>query len=367
VRIEARTLTDGGQTALDVAGWLAEWLGEARTSLDLALYHFELAPETATVVGDALRSAHARGVAVRILYNLDFPNPIPVPPPPNTDDDLILSLGVEERSVSGIPDLMHHKFVVCDGNSVWMGSMNWTDDSWSRQENVIALVRNEQVAYAYRLAFEQLWETRDVRRSGRVEPRPVNDGETLIRPWFSPKYGEDRSHRIAKYLGRAVERVRVASPVITAAPILGTLAQIAAERRVDLAGVVDLTQMREVRHQWSLEGVSMWKIPLLETVLGHAAFSAKPSTPWQPEGSLHDFMHAKVVVADDVVFLGSFNLSRSGESNAEDVLEIHDTALADRLAAFVDEIRARYPRADLAAPDLAAPPLKGAQAPLKSR
>ena len=56
-------------------------------------------------------------------------------------------------------------------------------------------------------------------------------------------------------------------------------------------------------------------------------------------------MHAKVVVADDVAFVGSFNLSRSGERNAEDVLEIHDAAIADRLATFVDQIRGRYPPA----------------------
>jgi phosphatidylserine/phosphatidylglycerophosphate/cardiolipin synthase-like enzyme len=55
-------------------------------------------------------------------------------------------------------------------------------------------------------------------------------------------------------------------------------------------------------------------------------------------------MHAKVTVVDDVVFAGSFNLSRSGEQNAENVLEIEDPSLADRLAAFVDEVRARYPR-----------------------
>ena len=54
-------------------------------------------------------------------------------------------------------------------------------------------------------------------------------------------------------------------------------------------------------------------------------------------------MHAKLTIADDTVFLGSFNLSRSGEMNAENVLEIADAALADRLAAFVDELRARYP------------------------
>jgi phosphatidylserine/phosphatidylglycerophosphate/cardiolipin synthase-like enzyme len=74
-----------------------------------------------------------------------------------------------------------------------------------------------------------------------------------------------------------------------------------------------------------------------------APFSGKPSTPWEPEGTPHDFMHAKVTVADDVVFTGSFNLSRSGERNAEDVLEIHDADLAERLAAYVDEVRALYP------------------------
>jgi phosphatidylserine/phosphatidylglycerophosphate/cardiolipin synthase-like enzyme len=55
-------------------------------------------------------------------------------------------------------------------------------------------------------------------------------------------------------------------------------------------------------------------------------------------------MHAKVTVADDTVFVGSFNLSRSGEMNAENVLEIEDAEIAERLAGFVDEVRARYPR-----------------------
>ncbi len=64
----------------------------------------------------------------------------------------------------------------------------------------------------------------------------------------------------------------------------------------------------------------------------------KRSTPWGP-GTVHDFMHAKVTITDDVVFLGSFNLSHSGEQNAENVLEIHDPALAERLAGFVDSVR----------------------------
>ena len=50
-------------------------------------------------------------------------------------------------------------------------------------------------------------------------------------------------------------------------------------------------------------------------------------------------MHAKVTVADDAVFVGSYNLSRSGEMNAENVVEIESPELAERLAAYVDEIR----------------------------
>jgi phosphatidylserine/phosphatidylglycerophosphate/cardiolipin synthase-like enzyme len=81
----------------------------------------------------------------------------------------------------------------------------------------------------------------------------------------------------------------------------------------------------------------------LASVLEHADFRGKPSTRWTPE-SVHDFMHAKVTVADDRVFAGSFNLSRSGEQNAENVLELDDPELAERLAAFIDGVRERYPR-----------------------
>jgi phosphatidylserine/phosphatidylglycerophosphate/cardiolipin synthase-like enzyme len=54
-------------------------------------------------------------------------------------------------------------------------------------------------------------------------------------------------------------------------------------------------------------------------------------------------MHAKVTVVDDTVFTGSYNLSGAGQENAENILEIQDERLADRMAAFIDELRERYP------------------------
>ena len=129
--------------------------------------------------------------------------------------------------------------------------------------------------------------------------------------------------------------------MITSAPVLATLAQRIADGRGDIAGCVDATQVDDVLRQWRADGGVTWKIPLLEQVL-RGEFSGKNSTPWAP-GSLHDFMHAKLVVADDTVFVGSFNLSHSGEQNAENVLELADEKIAAQLSAYVDEVRRRYP------------------------
>src|SRR5215210_4941216 len=201
--ITVRTLTDGGQTAAEIAALLAGFLRKGNRSLDVAAYDFHLRPETAAVVGDAIRGAAARGVRVRLLYNVDHPNPVPVPPPPEPDAQLIASLGVPAHAVAGVPDLMHHKYVVRDEADVLTGSTNWTDESWSRQENVIALVASRAVADRFARNFAELWEDGNVELSGRVDPVPADVGGTPVRAWFSPGYGDALSHRIGKRIGRA--------------------------------------------------------------------------------------------------------------------------------------------------------------------
>ena len=344
--VELRTLTDGGQAAPEIAGEIATFLNDARESLDLALYDVRLESDAGALVLASLLAAHQRGVRVRLLFDVDHPGPIAVPPPPETRPEAIEALPVETRGIAGIPDLMHHKFCVRDGRDVWTGSMNWTEDSWTRQENVVVRVLgSEPLAFAFSLAFDELWERGTVEGTGTVEPRPVElDGGVEARPWFTPGHGDALSHRVAKAIGRARRRIRIASPVLTAGPILGTLVEVVNERRCHVAGVIDDTQSDDVFRQWSRNGVSAWKIPLLDTVVTAASFSGKPSTPWSP-GAVQDFMHAKLVVCDDVSFVGSFNLSRSGERNAENVVEIRDKTTADTLAGYVDEVRALYPPA----------------------
>jgi phosphatidylserine/phosphatidylglycerophosphate/cardiolipin synthase-like enzyme len=350
--IEVITLTDGGQSADDIARRVADFLRPARSTLELALYDIRLPDPTGSIVADQLREAEARGVATRLLYNVDSGRPSELHPPPRTRPEILAELPIDSRPVPGIPDLMHHKYAVRDAEAVLAGSANWTVDSWTRQENVIAIVPSGEIAARFRQNFEELWSDRDVASSGRIDPEPVDVGGVRVTAWFTPGHGEELSQRIATAIGAARERVRIASPVITSGPVLGTLAELADKGGRDIAGVVDGPQTATVFHQWRENGHTAWKIPLLAAILAKLPFSAKPSTPWTPELEVHDFMHAKVTVADDIAFLGSFNLSRSGEQNAESVLEIHNAAIAERLASFVDAVRGRYPGAEIPAHSL---------------
>src|SRR5262245_6265619 len=259
--IEVITLSDGGQSSGDVARRVADFLRPARSSLDLALYDLRLPDPTGSIVADQLRKAEARGVDTRLLYNLDSGRPSELHPPPRTRPEILAELPIEARPVAGIPDLMHHKYAVRDDEAVWTGSTNWTIDSWTRQENVIAIVANARIAARFRQNFDELWSNPDVARSGRVAPQAVDVDGVQVTAWFTPGHGEELSQRIGTAIGAARHRVRIASPVITSAPILGTLAELADKGGRDIAGVVDGPQTKSVFHQWAESGHTAWKIP----------------------------------------------------------------------------------------------------------
>ncbi len=344
-RLDLRTLDEGGQRAEDVGGDIAAWITQARRTLDLALYDVRIPGPVGDVVADALRAARARGVRVRIAVHDPEDRPAPLTTtPPRTRPDLLAETGADVRLIDGRGDLMHHKFAVRDGTALWCGSTNWTLDSWTREENVIVTAVSQPLAQAYERTFEELWHRRHIEDTGDFEAPAVRVGGALVRPWFCPGRGRELAHRIATRIDRARHRVRIASPVLTSAPVLAALAEQLHEGRVSVTGVVDLTQTEGALRQWRSNDRVRWKAPVLEEVLAGLEFHGKRSRPYAPD-TPHDFMHAKVSVVDDAVFVGSYNLSRSGEDNAENVLEIDDRLLADRVAAWIDEVRARYPPA----------------------
>jgi phosphatidylserine/phosphatidylglycerophosphate/cardiolipin synthase-like enzyme len=355
--LEVTFLQDGAQPAEQVAGELADFIGAAQRSLDIAIYDLNLTDGPADQVRAACKSARGRGVAIRLLYNVDFPNPIPVPPPSQADTAFIASLGVAAKPVSGIPDLMHHKYIVrdvaSDAATVWTGSMNWTNDSWTREENVIVKIPSTALAAEYAKNFGELWESGRVEGSGKYDlagvPVAYQDSPAKAHVYFAPGRGRQMAHVIADRIAHARRRIRVCSPVITAGVVLGTLGDLAQRSHPDFKGVYDRTQMAEVLGQWRVDPHATWKGPAFQTVSAALPFASKVTTPYTPT-SVHDFMHAKITVVDNTVFTGSYNLSHAGEDNAENLLELDSAPLADRFVQFVDTVFARYAQTPAAAP-----------------
>jgi len=354
--LEVSFLQDGGQPAEQVAAELADFIGAAQRSLDIAIYDLNLSGAPADQVRAAVMAAAGRGVAIRLLYNVDYPNPIPVPPPSQTDTAFIASLGVPTKPVSGVPDLMHHKYIVRDAANadawVWTGSMNWTNDSWTREENVILKIPSQALAAEYARNFGELWQTGRVEGSGKYDlagvPVAYQDSPVKAHLFFAPGRGRQMAHAIADRIAHAKSRIRVCSPVITAGVILGTLGDLAKRPHPDFKGVYDRTQMAEVLGQWRVDPHATWKGPAFQAVSAAFPFASKVTTPYTPT-SVHDFMHAKITVVDNTVFTGSYNLSHAGEDNAENLLMLDSAPLADLFVNFIDTVFAHYAKPALAA------------------
>lgn len=337
--VEADFLEDGAQSPADVADRLVMFIAEAAATVDVAIYDFDARVGATARIADALEAAMTRGVQTRVAFNREREAEATHNPPMICEPEAIEGLGVPTRGVRDQGALMHHKYLVRDGADVWTGSTNWTDDAFSRQENVIVRVSSPEVARSYTQNFEQLWAKQRIESSGGEGPSATLGRGVEVQTLFSPR-GPSLAHAAAERVAAAEHRVRVLSPVITSGAVLGTLAEIAGRASFDLVGAYDATQMREVVGQWRGWPPNRWKIAAWEAI--RPRLSGKVSTPWSAAGGVHDFMHAKVVVADGDVLTGSYNLSRSGEDNAENVLHIRSGALAERFGAFVERVASRY-------------------------
>lgn len=331
-------IEDGGQTATSIADQVASFIGAATSSLDIAIYDFRADTGASARVAAALEAATSRGVRVRVVFNTETCTHPADARPMQCDPGAIDGLAVPTRGVSTVGTLMHHKYIVRDAASVWTGSTNWTDDAFSREENVLITAEAPELADSYTRNFEKLWTKQHVARTGGVGDEVLLDHDVRVRPYFTP-HPPSLALLAAARIADADRRVRVVSPVVTSGAVLGTLAELAGRQRFDLDGAYDRTQMEQVQRQWSKIPQNRWKIEAWRSIAPR--LSGKVSTPYAPD-AVHDYMHAKFLVADQHVVAGSYNLSKHGEINAENVLHVVSEFHATRFAGFADRIAARY-------------------------
>ncbi|MBA3822763.1 MAG: phosphatidylserine/phosphatidylglycerophosphate/cardiolipin synthase family protein [Ktedonobacterales bacterium] len=346
-------LAEGRQTGAEVAAQLAAFIRAATTSLDIAIYDFRLAPPTATVIAAALHERAAAGVAIRIAYDADKP-PQPLmaaaDPAPAGTGAFVQALGLPFRRIGG-QKLMHNKYVVRDGATpnaaVWTGSLNFTDDAWTLQENNVITLASAEAATEYAQDFTQLWEREHIEGTGNVAAPTLalryGGQAATAHILFSPANGMTIDEQVALTVARAQRRVRLCSMLLNSGALLNALEDVQRVGAVPIDGIYDQTQMAQVLLQWQDVPHNHWKINAVERIVAATHLVGKASTPYSPT-SRHDFMHNKIIVVDDTVITGSYNFSRSAEENAENVLFIQSAPLADHYSTYIDGLKAHYAR-----------------------
>jgi phosphatidylserine/phosphatidylglycerophosphate/cardiolipin synthase-like enzyme len=347
-------LAESEQQPQDIATLLATFLRGARRTLDIAIYDFRLSEPLRQIVADALAEVAAAGVAIRIAYDADKPETpnleAGMDPAPLGTGSFVQSLGYPWRRIGGMK-LMHNKYIVRDagapGAAVWTGSANFTDDSWTFQENNILLIPNDVLATSYARDFADLWEKGVIEDTGTFDPQHADatyQGENVrTQVLFSPGRGPVIDFDVGQLVARVRRRVRICSMLLNSSALIAALSDLLRTGQAPVSGIYDRTQMLSVLQQWQDVPHNHWKIGAVQDIVEAARLVGKNSTPYSPT-SRHDFMHNKALVVDDTVITGSYNFSHSAEQNAENLLMLTSPALADAYSAYIDHLMAKYGR-----------------------
>ncbi len=354
-----RDMEHGGSSdqPAHIVSQLAEFVSGAQTSLHLAVYDFRLDPSKPpySILTDAFRQRAAAGVDIRIAFDQGKTRAgrLSSPAPAGTDAFLAQAFAgtgiqicpVTDRNPMHIePRLMHSKYLIRDGATpnaaVWTGSVNLTDDAWTYEENNIVQIVSPELARYYETDFSEMWASGDIDSSGRDDLGTVTIGSSTVDVAFSPGEGITIDERAEALIAGAKKRIKLASMLLASRAVLHALQNSIRNSQVsEFKGVYDLTQMQETIQNWKEVPKNNDLIPLFGEV--SAQLAGKVSDPYTPT-SKHNFLHDKVLICDDTVLTGSFNLSHSATMNAENVLVIHDSQLADLYSAYVDTLVLEY-------------------------
>jgi phosphatidylserine/phosphatidylglycerophosphate/cardiolipin synthase-like enzyme len=261
--------------------------------------------------------------------------------------------------------LMHDKYLVRDGQAVWVGSANFTVGGLELQDNNCLEITSPALAAIYTDTFAELISPDHERLEHAAHagerhaaqhvttPAAVAVDGAHITPYFAPAAGEGIEQALVAAI-RQARRIRVLAFLISDPGVLDALAPFAANHRFDIRGVYDPHGMQDVTRAQGGHQAHAGRTGKAEHAVQSDArfwflhdprFIAAPSHGFSV-GREQDFMHNKVIVIDDrLVFTGSYNFSENAEENDETLLAIDSPALASAYTAYFDALADAYAHA----------------------
>jgi phosphatidylserine/phosphatidylglycerophosphate/cardiolipin synthase-like enzyme len=294
-------LNDPGNWQSTVIGNLIQKINAAQTSIHIASFELDLTP-----VAEALIAARQRGVDVR--WVTDDEHGLEADEEPGHGQFAMLrEAGIEVRSDERSA-LMHNKFWIFDGQTVWTGSTNITQSGIFRQDNNAIVIQSPELATIYEREFQEMWDGQFGPRSpSQLESQTLVLNGSQIVVVFTPE-DPGLENAIIPIVRSAATSIRFLAFTFTDYPLADAMSQ-RAQAGVNVAGVFEKvgseTEAAELRTLFCR------------------------NVPVRQDGN-PGFLHHKFIVVDErIVITGSMNYSTNAEeSNDENVLIIDNGEIA---------------------------------------
>jgi phosphatidylserine/phosphatidylglycerophosphate/cardiolipin synthase-like enzyme len=280
-----------------VAGRLVEKINAAQTSIHIASFEFDLTP-----VAQALITARQRGVDVRWVtddeHGLESDEE-----PGHGQFAMLQEAGIEVRSDTRSA-LMHNKFWIFDGQIVWTGSTNITENGIFKQDNNVIVIQSPELAAIYEMEFQEMWNGEfGPRSTSQIEQQSVVVNGSPIQVVFT---SEDKAiaESIIPVVTSATHSIRFLAFSFTDFPLADAMIQ-RSRSGVNVAGVFE--RVGSDTDSAELRTLHCGQVPVRR--------DGNPS-----------FMHNKVILVDErYVITGSLNFSTNAETNNDENVIIIDS------------------------------------------
>ncbi len=313
---DASAASDSYQGGIETA--LVAAIAEARDTLDVAAFELNSEP-----IYRAILEAHQRGVAVRIVADDDH----------GLHDDKNTALrDLQSAGVPVIDDgrsgLMHNKFIILDGKTVWTGSWNYTVNGSYRNNNNAFVMNHRRAAGAYQREFDEMFERGEFgARSKDDGIANFRQGEAEVSVIFAAE--GDEIAALKAEIERATRLIHIMTFVFSLEELAEAILLQATHPEFVARGVFE---KRNSTASWS-------QLPAL-----HCAGAAM-----RQDGNRYVLHHKVIIIDEDTVITGSFNFSQSAaQRNDENIVIIRDAAIA---GLYLDEWKRIWDSAVELAPD----------------
>lgn len=298
----------------EIVARLVALIDSARSYIHVAAFELDLDP-----LVDALIAARDRGV--QVIWITDNEHGLAA----DLNEDRGQFARLREAGIPVLADtraaLMHNKFWVFDGQTVWTGSTNATVNDTQANNNNVIVLHSPAVAAIYEREFQEMLAGQFGPRSPSTAPEQWAVVEGVpVQVFFGPE--DNVISELSRLVDGAQQSIRFMAFSFTH-EALGFIMRVQAGAGLDVAGIFESLGSK--------------------TIYSELRAFLCAGVPARVDGNPRLLHHKVIVIDETIVATGSFNFSANADQNNDENLLVIASPEIARL--YIEEFNRRWEEA----------------------